>query len=93
MTSVHSAKETDKWQWTEDETPAKTANPSLQSRMNIISTHNAKGQGMKNHWNSSVQNKDGRPKAESNIIVKPYGGSVWLTDGPGTPGSLEKKRH
>ena len=38
MTSVHSAKETDKWQWTEDETPAKTANPSLRSRMNIFST-------------------------------------------------------
>ena len=31
-------KKTDKWQWTEDETPAKTANPSLRSRMNIIST-------------------------------------------------------
>ena len=33
-----SAKETEKRQLTEDETPAKTANPSLRSRMNTLST-------------------------------------------------------
>ena len=54
MTSVHSAKETVKWQLTEEKTPAKNrqsfATNENEHTHDVKGDHIAKGQGMKNHW-------------------------------------------
>ena len=54
MTSVHSAKETVKWQLTEEETPAKNrqsfATNENEQTLDVKGDYIAKDQGMKNHW-------------------------------------------
>ena len=71
MTSVHSAKETVKWQLTEDETPAKTANPSLRSRMNTLSTHRVATSQRAKEWRTigSLRSKP-RRKSQSRVHHK-----------------------
>ena len=71
MTSAHSAKETDKWPLTEDETPANTANPSLRSRMNTLSTQRVTTSRRANEWRTigSLRSKP-RRKTQSRVHYK-----------------------
>ena len=71
MTSAHSAKETEKWQLTEDETPAKTANPSLRSRMNTLSTQRVTTSPRAKEWRTigSLRSKP-RRKTQNRVRHK-----------------------
>ena len=71
MTSAHSAKETEKWQLTKDETPAKTANPSLRSRMNSLSTPRVTTSQRAKEWRTigSLRSKP-RRKTQSRVHHK-----------------------
>ena len=68
MTSAHSAKETEKWQFTEDETSAKNcqsfATIENEHTLDPKSDHIAKGQGMKDH--GSLRSKP-RRKTQSRV--------------------------
>ena len=71
MTSVHSAKETDKWPLTEDETPAKTANPSLRSRMNTLSTQRVTTSRRAKEWRTiGILRSKPRRKIQSRVHHK-----------------------
>ena len=71
MTRVHSAKETDKRQLTEDETPAKTANPPLRSRINTHSTQRVTTtQRAKERRTNGILRSKPRRKTQSRIHHK-----------------------